>query len=132
MTNKTESTKSVVLFHNGRGSQEAIFGDAKTDVALDIIPTKRLEGNQIFTLCSMIAHNLTRELQMLASPALPRALPKRPAAWAFERLDSLRHRIIQRAGRLTKPQRKLTLTMSANQMVRQDLLHFLDVVKKAA
>jgi hypothetical protein len=80
----------------------------------------------------MIAHNLNRELQMLASPALPRALPKRPAAWAFERLDTLRHRIIQRAGRLTKPQRKLTLTMSANQMVRQDLLHFLDVIKNAA
>jgi len=69
---------------------------------------------------------------MLASPAVPRALPKRPTAWVFERLDTLRHRIIQRAGRLTKPQRKLTLTMSANQTVRQDLLHFLDVVKKAA
>jgi hypothetical protein len=132
VTNKSESAKSVVLFHNGRGSQEAIFGDAKTDAALDIIPTKRLAGNQIFTLCSMMAHNLSRELQMLASPAVPRALPKRPSLWAFERLDTLRHRIIQRAGRLTKPQRKLTLTMSANQKVRKDLLHFLDVVKKAA
>jgi len=132
VTNKTESTKSVVLFHNGRGSQEAIFGDAKTDAALDIIPTKRLAGNQIFTLCSMMAHNLSRELQMLASPAISRALPKRPSAWAFERLDTLRHRIIQRAGRLTKPQGELTLTMSANHAVRQDLLHFLDVIKKAA
>ena len=69
---------------------------------------------------------------MLASTALPRALPKRPAAWRFERLDTLRHRIIQRAGRLTKPQGELTLTMSANHTVRKDLLHFLDVVKKAA
>ena len=132
VTNKRESAKSVVLFHNGRGSQEAIFGDAKTDAALDVIPTKRLAGNQIFTLCSMMAHNLSRELQMLASPAVPRALPKRPSAWAFERLDSLRHRIIQRAGRLTKPQGELTLTMSANHAVRKDLLQFLDVVKKAA
>jgi hypothetical protein len=132
VTNKTESAKSVVLFHNGRGSQEAIFGDAKTDAALDMIPTKRLAGNQIFTLCSMMAHNFSRELQMLASPAVPRALPKRPAAWAFEKLDTLRHRIIQRAGRLTKSQRELTLTMSANQTVRKDLLHFLDVVQKAA
>jgi len=47
-------------------------------------------------------------------------------------LDKLRHRIIQRAGRLTRPQRELTLTMSANQAVRKDLLHFLDVLKKAA
>ena len=132
VTNKTESTKSVVLFHNGRGSQEAIFGDAKTDAALDIIPTKRLAGNQIFTLCSMMAHNLSRGLQMLAAPAAPRVLPKRPSSWAFERLDTLRHRIIQRAGRLTKPQGQLTLTMSVNHAVRQDLLHFLDVIKKAA
>jgi hypothetical protein len=132
VTNKKESAKSVVLFHNGRGSQEAIFGDAKTDAALDVIPTRGLAGNQIFTLCSMMAHNLSRELQMLASPAIPRALPKRPSAWAFERLDTLRHRIIQRAGRLTKPQGELTLTMSANHAVRQDLLHFLDVVKRAA
>jgi hypothetical protein len=132
VTNKRESAKSVVLFHNGRGSQEAIFGDAKTDAALDVIPTRRLAGNQIFTLCSMMAHNLARELQMLASPAIPRALPKRSSAWTFERLDTLRHRIIQRAGRLTKPRGELTLTMSANHAVRQDLLHFLDVVRNAA
>ena len=69
---------------------------------------------------------------MLASPAVPRALPKRPSLWSFERLDTLRHRFIQRAGRLTTPQRKLTLTMSTNQKVRKDLLHFLDVLKKAA
>jgi hypothetical protein len=132
VTNKTQSAKSVVLFHNGRGSQEAIFGDAKNDTALDVIPSRRLAGNQVFTLCAMIAHNLSREIQMLACPPAPRSLPKRPAAWVFERLDTLRHRIIQRAGRLTRPKGELTLTMSANDAVRQDLLHFLDVVKKAA
>lgn len=132
VTNKNASAKSIVLFHNGRGSQEAIFGDAKNDAALDAIPTKRLAGNQIFTLCAMIAHNLSRELQMLAAPSASRALPKRPAAWAFEKLDTLRHRIIQRAGRFTRPQGELTLTMSANDAVRKDLLHFLDVLQKAA
>ncbi len=132
VTNKGGSAKSVVLFHHGRGGQEAIFGDAKNDAALDAIPTKRLIGNQIFTLCAMMAHNLSRELQMLAAPAADRARPKRPAAWAFEKLDTLRHRIIQRAGRLTRPQGQLTLTLSANEAVRIDLIHFLDVLQKAA
>ena len=132
VTNKSESAKTVILFHNGRGSQEAIFGDAKNDAALSAIPTKRLAGNQIFTLCAMMAHNLSRELQMLAVESAPRALPKRPAAWSFEKLDTLRHRIIQRAGRFTRPQGELTLTMSANDAVRKDLLHFLDVLQKAA
>jgi hypothetical protein len=132
VTNKTESTKAVVLFHNGRGSQEGIFGDAKDDSGLNVIPTRRLAGNQVFTICAMMAHNLSREIQMLSASCRLRAQPKRPAAWTFETLDTLRHRIIQRAGRLTKPQGELTLTMSANQAVRKDLLHFLDIVKKAA
>ncbi len=133
VTNKAESAKSVVLFHNGRGSQEAIFGDAKNDAALDVVPSKRLAGNQLFTLCAMMAHNLSREVQMLAaSGAASRALPKRSAAWTFEKLDTLRHRIIQRAGRIIRPQGKLTLTMSANPAVRKDLLHFFDVLQKAA
>jgi hypothetical protein len=79
-----------------------------------------------------MAHNLSREIQMLATPSMLRARPKRPAAWNFKTLDTLRHRIIQRAGRLTRPQGKLTLTMSANKAVRKDLLHFLDSIKKAA
>jgi hypothetical protein len=132
VTNKSQSAKNVVLFHNGRGSQECIFGDAKNDAALDVIPSRRLAGNQLFTLCSMIAHNLSREVQMLAAPSASRARPKRPAAWRFEKLDTLRHRIIQRAGRFTRPQGELTLTMSANHAVRKDLLDFLDVLQKAA
>lgn len=40
-------------------------------------------------------------------------------AWPFEKLDTLRHRIIQKAGRLVRPQCKLTLTMSANQVVQR-------------
>ena len=89
-------------------------------------------ANQIFTLCAMMAHNLSREVQMLVAPSAARALPKRPAAWVFEKLDTLRHRIIQRAGRLTRPQGELTLTMSANRAVQNDLLHFLEVLQRAA
>ncbi len=132
VTNKSESTKSVVLFHNGRGSQEAIFGDAKNDTALDMVPCRRLAANQVFTISAMMAHNLSREIQMLAKPCAPRALVKRPAAWKFEKLDTIRHRIIQRAGRISRPQGNLTITMSANQAARKDLLHFISVLQKAA
>lgn len=132
VTNKTETAKSVVLFHNGRGSQESIFGDAKTDTALGVIPCKRLSSNQVFTIASMMAHNFSREMQMVAHPAATRTKPKRPAAWKFKKLDTIRHQIIQRAGRLNRPQGKLTLTMSTNQAVKKDLLHFMEVLQKAA
>ncbi len=132
VTNKRRCAKAVVLFHNGRGSQEALIGDAKQDTALGLIPTRRLAGNRIFTLCAMMAHNLSREIQMLARPKRKRSLPKRPSAWTFQALDTLRHRILQRAGRLNRPQGELTLTMSANPAVPKDLLHFLDKIQNVA
>jgi len=132
VTNKVESAKSVILFHNGRGSQEAIFGSAKNDTALSVIPCKRLFANKMFTLSSMMAHNISQEMQMLSHPASGRAKPKRPSAWRFQKLDTIRHRIIQRAGRFTRPGGKLTLTMNSNQAVKKDLLHFLEAMQKAA
>ena len=132
VTNKTESAKNVVLFHNGRGSQEAIFGDAKNHAGLATLPSRRLAGNQLYSLCAMMAHNLSREIQIRTKKPQLRAQPKRPALWTFQKLDTLRHRIIQRAGRITRPQGKLTLTMSTNPAVREDLLHFMDALQKAA
>jgi hypothetical protein len=38
----------------------------------------------------------------------------------------------ERAGRLTRPQGALTLTMSANPIVKSELLHYLDAMKQAA
>ncbi len=132
VTNKSESPKSVVLFHNGRGSQEAIFGDAKTHTGLGVIPTRKLAGNKVYTYCAMMAHNISREMQILAAAPTRRSRPKRPAAWTFLSMDTLRHRIIQRAGRIIRPKGYLTLSMSANKAVRNDLLHFLESIKKAA
>ena len=132
VTNKTVSARSVLLFHYGRGTQEGIFAEGKQHAGLDLIPTRRLLGNQMVTLCAMMAHNLGRELQMLAQPRAKYTGSKRPAAWRFQTLDTLRHRFIQRAGRLTQPNGDLTLTLSSNPMVKKDLLHFVEALQKAA
>ena len=68
VTNKTVSAHRVLLFHYGRGSQEGIFAEGKQHAGRDLIPTRRLLGNQTVTLCAMMAHNLGREMQMLAQP----------------------------------------------------------------
>ncbi|MDA9982984.1 hypothetical protein N9H39_09715 [Gammaproteobacteria bacterium] len=57
---------------------------------------------------------------------------KRAPLWKFEQLGTLRRKLIQRAGRLSRPQGSLSLTMSANPTVKSELLHYLDVFKKAA
>lgn len=125
LTNKvTDDAAAVMDFHHGRGSQEGLIGEAKSCAQLDYIPSRRLAVNQTFTISAMLAHNLGRELQMSAEDRTRRDTTKRAARWAFKTLDTLRH-IVLRAGRLTRPEGKLTLTMSGNSEVRDQVKHYL-------
>ncbi len=131
LTNKRLSARKALAFHQGRGSQEGIFAELKTDNQLDYVPTRTWVGNQIYLLSTLLAHNLGRELQMIAHPPSRTTLEKRPALWAFVRLDTLRRRLIQRAGRLIRPQGQLTLSLFVNPAVRDELLHYLQALKAA-
>jgi Transposase DDE domain group 1 len=132
LTNKSIWARSVVDFHDGRGAQEGVFAELKSQGQLDYVPTKRLAGNQIFLLCAILAYNLNRELQMTVQPQSRGTATQRPTLWKFERLHTLRGKLLQRAGRFTEPQGRLTLTMSANQAVRDELLHYMEILQEAA
>jgi hypothetical protein len=120
MTNKRCAAKSVMLFHHGRGSQEGIIGEAKESVMMDYVPTRSWARNQFYMLAATMAHNVTRELQMRTTPRRRGADPKRAALWLFEKLETVRNRTIQRAGRLYRPDGTLILTMSRNEAVQAD------------
>lgn len=128
VTNKAVKAKAVLLFHNGRGSQENIFGELKTDGPLDYIPTRRMVGNEIWMMSAVMAYNLCHELQMRTMKRMILTTPKRACRYAFEKLRSLRHRLIQRAGRLTKPDGYLTLTMSGNEAIEKEIQSYLQAV----
>jgi hypothetical protein len=132
LTNKNLTATRVVAFHNGRGSQEGIFAELKSNNALSYVPTRTWRGNQVYMLSAVMAHNLSRELQMMTRSTLRTTQQKRPALWKFEQLSTLRQRIIQRAGRLIRPQGRLTLSMSANATLQNELLQYLDQLDKAA
>ena len=82
-------------------------------------------ANQVYLLCSVLAHNLCRELQMQVDQPVRATTEKRTVRWPFAELDTLRRTLIARAGRLTRPQGKLTLTLNANPTVQNALLRFL-------
>jgi hypothetical protein len=132
ITNKTVSAALVLEFHNGRGCQESVIGEAKSCTALDYVPMRRRCANQIFCVASIMAHNLGREMQMAAQPRRDRNAPNRSALWQFRTLRTLARLFIQRAGRLTTPEGRLTLCMSANARVREELTTYMDALKKAA
>jgi hypothetical protein len=129
VTNKTSGPRGTLLFHNGRGSQEKVFGEAKQHAALDLIATHTLHGNQLFTIAGMLAHNLSREIQMQDAPPLRGTEPKRPAHWEFLELGTLRQRLLHLAGRLTRPQGELTLSINDNPVIRRELLHYLGALE---
>jgi hypothetical protein len=117
------------MFHQGRGAQEGLFAELKSDNQMDYIPTRTWLGNQVYLLSVLFAHNLGRELQMIADPPSRPTLEKRPALWDFLRLGTLRHQFIQRAGRLLRPQGHFILSMSVNQPVQNALLHYLHALR---
>lgn len=132
VTNKPVSAKKALAFHNGRGSQEGVFAELKSQTQMDYVPTRTKAGNQTFLVAGVLAHNLNREMQMLCHEQARNTTEKRAPLWCFEQLGTVRRKLIQRAGRLTRPQGTLTLTMSANPTVKSELLHYLEALKKAA
>lgn len=132
MTNKGGRVREIVRFHNGRGAQEGVFAELKSQGQLDYVPTQTLAGNQIFMLAAVLAYNLNRELQMTARPQARATTTQRSPLWEFERLETLRRQLVQRAGRFTQPQGRSTLTMSANQAVQDELLHYKAAFEEAA
>ncbi len=99
---------------------------------MDYVPVTTRVGNQIYLLSAMLAHNLTRELQMIAHPPQRGTTAKRTALWAFEKLQTMRRNLIQRTGRLLRPKGKLVLSMNENAAVESELLHYLDALKMTA
>jgi len=131
VTNKAVSAATILAFHNGRGAQEGVFAQLKTQCQIDYVPCRRLVGNEIFLLAGVIAHNLGRELQMATRPADRITTPTRMALWSFHELQTLRRTLFARAGRLTRPQGELTLTMSANAEVQREILQHLHALQAA-
>jgi hypothetical protein len=132
ITNKRVGVGTVLRFHEGRGAQEGIFGELKTHCAMGHVPVRRRLGNQMYLLAGLFAHNLVRELQMRTEAPSRGTTDNRAALWIFEQVDTVRKTLLQRAGRLTRPNGKLTLTISGGGMVKNKLLCMLDRLHPAA
>jgi hypothetical protein len=132
VTNKTLRAKRVVMFHEGRGSQESIFGELKSHCHVDYVPVRTLCGNQSYLLAGLFAYNLTRELQMQTVEPSRCTTAKRASLWVFERIDTVRRTLIHRAGRLTNPHGVLTLTINANTWIKTRLLKTLKAIQANA
>ena len=125
MTNKQVAASAVIDFHHGRGSQEGIFAEGKSHCHMEYVPVRSWHGNQAYCLAALMAHNLTRELQMAAEDRQHRTTPKRRPLWNFETVGTFRGRLLRRAGRLIRPAGRLTLVVSGVKAARETLEKYL-------
>jgi hypothetical protein len=132
VTNKRSSVRNVLRFHNGRGAQENIFGELKSQCQMDYVPVRRLAGNQLYLISAVLAHNLLRILQMQQGQPEQRTTEKRSPLWIFQEARTIRRHLLYTAGRLTRPAGKLRLTMSGNEATKQTFLDYLKALGAVA
>lgn len=129
VTNMSLQARNVVTFHEGRGSQEGVFGELKAHCQMDYVPVRRRLGNQLYMLAGLFAHNLTRELQMITTPPSRQTTHNRASRWPFQKLNTLRHTLLHHAGRITHPRGTLTLTLNDNKWLGQHLPQLLQILQ---
>ena len=132
VTNKSSSARNVLRFHNGRGAQENIFGELKSQCQMDYVPVRKLAGNQLYLMSAVMAHNLLRRLQIMQTAAQKRNSERRSPLWGFEEVKTIRQHLLHRAGRLTRPGGKLRLTMSGNEATKRTFLDYLKALGAVA
>ena len=131
-TNKRTKARHVAAFHEGRGSQEDIFSELKSHCQMEYIPVRTKTGNQLYLFAGLLAHNLTRELQIQLHQRARGATAKRAALWCFRKIGTLRRTLIQRAGRIIRPAGKPILSMNANDRFEKELRDALAALKAVA
>jgi len=131
-TRKETGRGCAIAFHHGRGSQEGVIGELKSMMNADYIPSTRQVANQIFMLASVYAHNVLRALQMQGvAPERTRGW-KRPACWIFQKAHTIRTMVLLRAGRLTRPGNRKTLTISGGQAIEKEFTAKVEQLRNAA
>ena len=132
ITNKTLQAARLLDYHDGRGSQEGVFAELKSHCHMEYIPVRTQSGNATYLLAGLFAFNLTRELQMQNQPPHRHTTSNRATLWVFEKVDTIRKTVVSRAGRLSRPGGKLTLTFCAGRSLKQRVEGFLDSLHNAA
>lgn len=118
-TNMSLSGAALWRFMCGRGGHEKAYGELKNGFAFDCVPSMRQEANSAWQILSVIAFNLTRAFQA-ATTAPPRVENgKGTCRFTFENIQTLRFKLINRAGLITRPSGKATLDVGNTPRVVQ-------------
>ncbi len=119
VTNKALSGSMLWAFMCGRGSHEKAYAELKSGFAFDCVPTMRYAANSLWQLLSVIAFNLVRGFQILATTERRGSSRKRRCVYRFETIQTLRYQYFHRAGVIVRPQGYPILDIGRSPAVRE-------------
>jgi hypothetical protein len=118
ISNKKTTVKNILFFHNGRGYQENIFSELKSQTHMDYIPTKNKYANILYMIAAIFAHNQLRAIQMDMRKAKKNKRNEGKPLWVFKETKIFRRRMLNIAGRIIRPQNKLILSINDNKLTK--------------
>ena len=131
-TNLDMGVRRLWRFMAGRGLHEKIIGELKSALALDTIPTHQYEANSAWQQLVVLAHNLLANFQIETGVIQRPRTHKRTTHWVLRSAQTLRFEIIHRAGRLLRPEGRLTLRLQRNKQVENQFNRISEALAKAA
>ena len=131
-TNLGFDVRRLWRFMAGRGLHEKIIGELKSALALDTIPTNHYEANSAWQQFVVLAHNLLANFQIETAVIERPRTHQRTAHWVLRSAQTLRFEIINRAGRLVRPEGRLTLRLQRNKQAERQFDQISTALGKAA
>jgi len=114
VTNKRVGAKSLWEFMAGRGSHEKAYGELKSGFAFACVPTQYYGANSAWQQISILSFNLIRGFQAACTSQRRTASRKRRTLFEFETIQTLRFRLLHRAGLVNRPNGRTTLDVGTN------------------
>lgn len=131
-TNLPLDPRKLWHFMCGRGMQEKVVGGLKSHLAFDSIPTNHYGANSAWQQIVAIAHNLLVNFQLdTIAPRRTRS-PKRTGLFLLQSAQTLRFKVLNRAGLIVRPEGKTILRLPLNDLHEELFLKMARMIQKAA
>ncbi len=116
-TNLALSGKALWHFMCGRGAHEQAYGELKNGFGFDCVPSMQHEANAAWQILSVLAFNLSRAFQAATTATRRSPNGKGTCHYRFENIRTLRFKLLNRAGLITRPGGKTTLDVGRTPQV---------------
>jgi hypothetical protein len=113
-TNLSYDCRRLWKFMCGRGAHEKALGELKGGLAFDTVPTHHYGANSAWQQLVVLAHNLLTNFQIETGARKRSRSQKRTALRVLRKVQTLRFKIINRAGLIVRPRGSTILRLQRN------------------